>query len=155
MAVIYRDTSDFKDRPLSSSWEFPGRSAQMQRSEQSRALPFGTCLPNQQENTSWKAAEKNVFKVTLKTCSRRNFKGWDNFLIVHFGQKLILVCHFLLWRFYSEVKNEPRSWGLAGTFPEEVGTEEMGKNGNTIHIPLTIPWCTKPLNFNSLVQQKR
>jgi len=52
-------------------------------------------------------------------------------------------------------KNEPRSWGLAGTFPEDMGKEEMAKNGNTIHIPLTIPWCTKPLNFHSLVQRKR
>lgn len=136
MAVIYGDTSDFKDGPLSSSREFPGRSAQMQHWEYGRALPFGTCLRNPQENTSWKVAETHVFKVTVNTCSRRNWKGWDNFLTVRFGQKLILVGYYLLWRFYSQVKMNPGLGDLLALFQTKWKRRRWGKT----RIPSTTLW---------------
>lgn len=104
-AGICGDTSEFKDRPWSSSWEFPGCSVQMQHWANSRALPF-RALPDRQENTSWEVAENHLFKVTVNTCRRRNLKGWDNFLTVHFRQMLILV-GYLLWRIYSQTKMNP------------------------------------------------
>lgn len=88
------------------------------------------------------------FKVIANTCCRRNLKRWDNFLIGCFGQKLVLVGYFFPWRFYSQMKNESRFWGLAGTLPEETGKEEMGKMG------ITFPSCWLSCDVQSFLTSK-
>lgn len=138
MGVIYGDTADFKGRPSSPNKLNSGKPSE---------LSEASCQTDRQ--THRETLLKTVFfKVIANTCCRRNLKRWDNFLIGCFGQKLVLVGYFFPWRFYSQMKNESRFWGLAGTLPEETGKEEMGKMG------ITFPSCWLCCDVQSFLTSK-
>ena len=136
MAAIYGDAPAFRDRPPSSRCASPGRPAQPQPWADSRARPFATCLPNRQENTAWEVAETHDFKITVNTGSRRNSKGWDTFLTRHFGQKLLLVGYYLLWRLYSQAKMNPGLGDSLALFQKTWERRKWQKTG----IPSTSLW---------------